>query len=70
MTYKFENWGLYKANVDLTDGKTRTLYFFTKWKPSDGIPCDLPEGYRVLVNERTGLPYLKNFSKSYPLSNK
>lgn len=59
MTYKFENWGLYKTDVQIHNGLIKTLYFFTKWQPKKGTPCDLPEGYTVDVNERIGLPYLK-----------
>ena len=33
-----------------------TLYFFSK-KPEDGI--DLPNGFDVIENPRTGLPMLK-----------
>ncbi len=33
-----------------------TLFFFSK-KEEEGI--DLPEGYEVVENERTGLPMLK-----------
>ena len=59
MEYSFEKWNLYKADKELKGRIIETLYFFTKWQPKKGIPCDLPEGYTVGVNERTGLPHLK-----------
>lgn len=58
MAYMYENWTLYKQDVKLKDGRNRIIYFFTRWKPKRGKPCDLPNGYTVVVNERTGLPYL------------
>ena len=58
MTYKFENWSLYKADVKLNGGRRETLYFFSRWRPKKGDPCDLPEGCLVRINERTGLPYI------------
>ena len=59
MTYRFRNWKLYKTNIDMNNDIGRTLYFFSRWRPKQGIPCDLPEGYLVILNERTGLPYLQ-----------
>ena len=60
MGYKFKKWNLYKAEVHQPNGIIKTLYFFTRWKPRKGIPCDLPSGCTVALNERTGLPYLVN----------
>ena len=40
-------------------GRNQTIYFFSKRKPKSGTPCELPSGYVVGVNKRTGLPYLK-----------
>ena len=59
MTYSYGSWTLYKQNVALKYGRNQTIYFFTKWKPKRGTPCDLPGGYIVVVNERTGLPHLE-----------
>lgn len=58
MAYSFEKWNLYTADIELKGGIIETLYFFSRWKPRRGTPCDLPNGYNVSVNKRTGLPYL------------
>ena len=58
MSYRYKDWSLYKENVKLNTGQEVTLYFFSKWKPKKGTPCDLPNGYQILVNGRIGLPYL------------
>lgn len=50
---------LHKRDVKLKGGKVQTIYFFAKSKPKSGKPCDMPDGYLVGVNKRTGLPYLK-----------
>lgn len=61
MVYKFGKWSLYKGIVKIGDKKKddEVVYFLTKRKPKYGVPCDLPIEYKVVVNERTGLPYLK-----------
>lgn len=53
-TYK-----LYTKDVKLKGGKIQTIYFFSPGKPKSGKPCDLPKGYKVVENKRTGLPFLK-----------
>jgi hypothetical protein len=49
-------------------GKTYTLYenkknpnlhYFSSGKSSAGKAIDIPSGYKVITNERTGLPLLK-----------
>jgi len=59
MGYSFEKWSLYKADIKLKDNERSTLHFFSRWTPKRGAPCDLPKSFIVVVNERTGLPYLK-----------
>jgi hypothetical protein len=59
MTYEHDGWKLYKRDVILKGGRSQTIYFFSKRTPKSGTPCDLPAGYTVGVNKRTGLPYLK-----------
>ena len=39
-------------------GKLQTIYFFSK-TPGEGAMDNLPEGFTVVENERTGLPTLK-----------
>lgn len=59
MAHKEGNYTLHKLEVVLKGGKTQTIYFFARNKPKSGTPCDMPDGYIVGVNKRTGLPYLK-----------
>jgi len=44
--------------------KIQTIYFFSKRTPRSGTPCDLPDGFKVIVSKRTGLPLLKKENKS------
>ena len=59
MVFIHEGWTLYTRDVRLPDGKTITIYFFSKRVPKSGTVCDMPEGHTVGVNKRTGLPYVK-----------
>lgn len=60
MPYTHQGWTLYSRDVKLKRGPKVTIYFFSKKKPKSGKPMDdLPSGYRVGVNKRTKLPYLK-----------
>jgi hypothetical protein len=57
--YKYKQYRLFKKNVDIGSGQTRTVHFFSKINPKDGIPIGLPEGYEVKENLKTGVPYLR-----------
>jgi len=59
MPYIHEGWTLYKRDVTLKGGRKQTIYFFSKRSPKSGTACELPAGYAVGVNKRTGIPYLK-----------
>lgn len=59
MPYKHNGYTLYERDVDLKNGGTQTIYFFSKKSPKSGNKTDLPEGYEVGVNDQTGLPYLR-----------
>jgi hypothetical protein len=50
---------LYKKTTRRIGGKKTTIHFFTKEKPKSGQPAPLPEGYRIAINKRTRVPYLK-----------
>lgn len=60
MTYTYKDWTLYKRDVKLKGGKNQTIYFFAKRKPKSGVPCDMPEGYRLLESKASGsgMPYV------------
>ena len=51
-------WTLFTRAVKLRGGMNQQIYFFSKGKPKSGKPSDMPNGYKVGVNKRTGLPYL------------
>jgi len=64
MVYKYQDWTLYCNDFHLREGnkksnKTTRSYFFSKRNPKKGTPCDMPEGYVVEINKKTGMPYLK-----------
>jgi hypothetical protein len=60
MTYTYKGWILHTREVNLKGGKSQKIYFFSKSNPKTGIPCDLPEGYRVkeAKTKGSGMPYL------------
>jgi len=39
--------------------KNPNLHYFAAGKSSSGRAIDLPKGYKVVTNKRTGLPLLK-----------
>ena len=43
-------------------GRKQVIYFFCKKgnKPASGKACDMPDGKKVGINQRTGLPFLAN----------
>jgi hypothetical protein len=61
MSYKHGEYMLYVKHIELRGNKDKKypMYFFSKKIPKSGEQCDLPQGYIVKVNERTGLPFLK-----------
>ncbi len=65
MVYKYKSkkgkkeYTLYTRDVKLKGGKVQTIYFFSARKPKSGKPAEMPKGYTVVENPRTGLPFLK-----------
>lgn len=59
MAFEYNDYTLHAREVALKGGHKQTIYFFSQRNPKAGYPVDLPEGYDVAVNKRTGLPYLK-----------
>ncbi|MEM4257966.1 MAG: helix-hairpin-helix domain-containing protein [Candidatus Thermoplasmatota archaeon] len=57
--YVYDQYTLYKKEIEAADGKKTTIHFFSKDQPDQGIPTSLPKGYSVELNKKTGLPYLK-----------
>lgn len=58
-----KGWILYCREVRFKVGKetgpARTIYFFSKETPNSGTLCDMPDGYTIVTNKRTGMPLLK-----------
>ena len=61
--YKHGDYTLYEKKIKTKDGKKRTIHFFSKGKPDDGVAIKMPKGYEVKENKKTGVPYLKKLKK-------
>lgn len=58
--YHFGEYTLHSREVVLrNDNGTQKIYFFAKNEPKSGAPCPLPNGYKVEVSPRTGMPLLR-----------
>ncbi|MDD3492127.1 MAG: hypothetical protein PHZ19_01350 [Candidatus Thermoplasmatota archaeon] len=57
--YTHGEYTLYTKEVELRGGRQQRIYFFSKKEKQEAEPCPLPEGYKVKVNQKTGLPVLK-----------
>jgi hypothetical protein len=55
----YRGYTLYKRVIRKAGGKKTAIHFFSKEKPKVGDPISLPRGYRITVNKKTGVPYLK-----------
>lgn len=53
---------LHSRDVTLRGGRKQTIYFFAR-EVKDGSMDELPSGYKVVENARTGLPMLKKANK-------
>jgi hypothetical protein len=61
--YQHGDYSLYARDVELKNNNgTHRIYFFARNTPKSGQPAEMPDGYRVAVSERTGLPLLKKAS--------
>ncbi|MBM4404951.1 MAG: hypothetical protein FJ039_02035 [Chloroflexi bacterium] len=49
---------LHSKNVTLKGGQKQTIYYFAGKAGPNALPS-LPTGYKVVENDRTGLPLLK-----------
>lgn len=52
-----ETYYLHSKEVTLRGGRKQVIYYFAREAKSNA--CDLPNGYEVMENSRTGLPMLK-----------
>lgn len=53
-----ETYYLHSKDVTLRGGRKQTIYYFAR-SAGAGALDDLPAGYAVMENSRTGLPMLK-----------
>jgi len=49
---------LYKRIIQLKNGYSMPIYFFSIKKPKSGKPSSLPNEYIVKENKRSHMPYL------------
>jgi len=52
-----ETYILHKKDVTLRGGRKQTIYYFAREEKANST--DMPDGYAVMENSRTGLPMLK-----------
>jgi len=55
---KGQTYYLHSKDVTLRGGRPQTIYFFAKTE-KEGTLDELPAGYEVMENKRTGLPMLR-----------
>lgn len=54
---------LHSKDVTLRGGRQQTIYYFAR-EEKDGALDELPDGYEVMENSRTGLPMLRKIRKA------
>ena len=59
MVFERNGYTLYARDQRVRGEKFQTIYFFTKRKPVVGTTVDVPQGYLVVVEKKTGIPYLR-----------
>lgn len=57
-----EAYYLHSREVTLRGGKQQRIFFFAR-QEKEGALDELPEGYEVMENSRTGLPMLRKANK-------
>lgn len=63
MAYQYTNskgttYYLHSSNVKLRSGRTQVIYYFSKSAGENAVN-EVPKGFTVVENQRTGLPVLK-----------
>jgi len=56
---KGQTYYLHSKEVTLRGGRKQTIYYFAKEVDQANALDEIPSGYQVIENERTGLPMLK-----------
>jgi hypothetical protein len=62
--FRHKDYTLFEKTIKVPSGKVRTVRFFSKAEPKDAEPIELPNGYEVKVNKKTGVPYLRGKKES------
>jgi hypothetical protein len=57
--FRYKDYTLYEKEIKMKSGRKRPVRFFSKAEPDDAEPIELPKGYEVKKNKKTGLPYLR-----------
>jgi len=60
---KGQTYYLHSKEVTLRGGRPMRIYFFGK-EEKEGAIDEIPEGYEVIENKRTGLPMLRKEKKA------
>lgn len=61
--FQYGDYTLYQKTITINDKDKRTIHFFAKEVPETGDPTDLPKGYEVKINRKTGVPYIRRKQK-------
>jgi hypothetical protein len=61
--FRYNDYTLYQKTIIINDEDKRTIHFFAKEPPETGKPAELPEGYEVKINRKTGVPYIRKKHK-------
>jgi hypothetical protein len=56
--FTYGEFTLYRKEIVLQSNKKRIIHFFSKNTPEDGEKVELPDGYKVKTNKKTGVPYI------------
>jgi hypothetical protein len=59
VAFERSGYTLYAREQRARGEKFQTIYFFSKRKPIVGTSVDLPDGYVVAIDRKTGIPYLR-----------
>ncbi|MBI2463750.1 hypothetical protein HYV57_02240 [Candidatus Peregrinibacteria bacterium] len=59
---KRQTYFLHQRLVTLRGGRKQTIYFFSR-EEKEGVMDEIPAGYEVMENKRTGLPMLRKKKK-------
>ena len=58
-SYMHKGYILYEKKIKTPSGNKKIFRFFSKTKPKTAKPIELPKGFKVLINKKTGVPYIK-----------